>query len=109
MLVGASQNATGGISRRFKPTVQPLPARVDGWKRPAAKKPKQTNSKLIVICGDVHAPKQDKELEAKFESWLEHNKPDRGINLGDLAENAGTSRWKNLPGQPSEQECIDGG
>lgn len=108
-VVGASVNPYGKVSARLKPVGQVLPARVDGWKRPPLKKPKKQKSQLIVVCGDVHAPKQDNELEKKFESWLATNQPDRAINLGDLAENAGTSRWRNRPGQPSEQECVDGG
>lgn len=52
---------------------------------------------------------QNKVLEEKFESFLDEHKPDRLINLGDLAENAGTSRWRKRPGQPSEQSCVDGG
>lgn len=108
-LVGASQNATGGISRRYKPEKQLLPARLKGPQYPKPKPPKKGKPQLIVAGGDVHAPLQDAKLEQKFEAFLEDNEPDRFVLLGDLNEHAGTSRWKDRPGQPTEQECVDGG
>lgn len=108
-VVGASINASGGVSRRLKPSTRIVAARTEGWKRPKPKPPKKSAPQLIVAGGDVHAPLQNRVMEAKFESFLEDNQPQRFTMLGDLAENAGTSKWKDRPGQPTEQESIDEG
>lgn len=52
---------------------------------------------LIVACGDQQAPYHDKNLHELFLQWLQHNKPDVGVLLGDLPDWNSISRHRDDP------------
>jgi hypothetical protein len=69
---------------RVSPSSQIMAPRTDGWIAP----PKRPNfapnrSQLVVIVGDQQAPFHDKGLHECFLGWLDENRPDRGVSLGD--------------------------
>lgn len=71
---------------RIKPENQVLPARTDGWKAPFKASVPSDKVKLVVIVGDQQAPFQDPGLHTAFLSWLEFNRPHKGVSLGDSVD-----------------------
>lgn len=90
-----------------QPTI--LPVRSDGWKAP--KKAKQSGkSRFIVIVGDQQAPYQDPNLHRLFCSWLDENKPDEGVSLGDTYDFPDISRHPSDPENDAKvNECLQAG
>jgi transposase/predicted phosphodiesterase len=69
-----------------KPDAERIMApRTDGWVAPpkTRKLRSSVSPELIVVVGDQQAPFHDETLHALFCEWLEENKPDRGVSLGD--------------------------
>lgn len=95
--------------RRKRPFSLPQPARAEGYKPLKSKKP-ETDSSLVAILGDQHAPHHDPELHELVCAWLTDNKPGRGVLLGDLLDFPEISRHRHDPAwAASTQECIDSG
>jgi hypothetical protein len=87
------------------------PVRTEGkiFARPAGIKV-SGQPELVVICGDQQAPFHDRHLHELFCQWLESNKPDRGINLGDLMDFPDISRHPDDPTNVADaQECLQVG
>lgn len=89
------------------------PARIPGEYRRPIKLTITTGSKpirRIVFVGDQQAPYHDKHLHQLFLEWLEHNKPDEGVLIGDTVDFPDISRHKDNPEwHVSAQECVDSG
>jgi hypothetical protein len=69
-----------------KPDAERIMApRTDGWVAPPKTRKLRSSAspELIVVVGDQQAPFHDETLHALFCEWLEENKPDRGVSLGD--------------------------
>lgn len=67
-------------------------------------------SSLVVIVGDEQEPYSDPKLKALFVEWLDENKPEQGIHLGDLMDFPTISRHKDNPEwSASVQDCINAG
>jgi hypothetical protein len=93
--------------KRKHPELQILAARSDGWVAPKIKKPLSGRSQLWVVVGDQQCPFQDEELHEAFCSWLETNKPDHGISLGDLLDFPDISRHRLDPENTANvNECV---
>lgn len=62
----------------------------------------------VVFVGDQQAPYQDPHLHQLFCEWLEHNKPDEGVLIGDTVDFPDISRHPdNEVWHRSAQECLD--
>lgn len=97
-------------AKRKQPYVGLMPARSDGWTAPPKKiYTGYPDSKLIVICGDQHAPYHDEKLHELFCLWLEDLQPDRGVVLGDLGDFPDISRHMPDPdNHVKAQACLQG-
>jgi hypothetical protein len=99
--------------KRKHPELQILPARADGplFQVPSLI-PSQNNigPQLIVVTGDQQAPFHDEKLHYLFCGWLEKNKPDRGVALGDKIDLPNISKHKLDPENTAlVNECIQSG
>ncbi len=66
--------------------------------------------KLVVACGDQHAPFHDQNLHRLFLDWLSYNSPHEGIILGDLCDFPELSRHRHKPEWKADtQDCINSG
>lgn len=66
--------------------------------------------KLVIVCGDQHAPFHDTNLHKLFLDWLSFNSPHEGILLGDLCDFPELSRHRHKPEWKADtQDCIDSG
>ena len=69
-----------------------------------------TDRKLVVFTGDQQAPFFDPSLHEKFVQWLEENKPEEGILIGDTVDFPDISRHRLDPeNNATVQECINSG
>lgn len=98
-------------ARRKKPLAGVLPARSDGWRPPKTDRVKipnwKTQPRLVVIVGDVQAPFQNDHLHELFCRWLEDNRPDEGVLLGDTMDFPDISRYNPDPeNDAAVNECI---
>lgn len=67
------------------------------WKpppKPKRRKPTKDRPRKVVICGDHHCPHEDRTLHALFLEFLEDEKPDEGVILGDLMDFSSISRHR---------------
>lgn len=111
-LVGASINATGGVSRRYKPVAEPpvIPARTDGYKPPKLRKPKKRAEEVWGIFSDHHAPYHHKTLHSKALDWLADHEPQYGIINGDLFDFPDVSKYDDDDEfNATVQDCLDAG
>lgn len=96
--------------KRKHPEATLLPARSDGWIAPPKKKLVDGETQLIVVVGDQQAPFQDDNLHALFCEWLDENRPDRGVSLGDTIDLGDISRHRPDPDNfASLNECVQTG
>lgn len=96
--------------KRKRPELQILPARADGWRPRVEFADLDKPTELIVVAGDQQAPFQDDQLHGAFCAWLEENKPDRGVLLGDLMDLPDISRHRLDPENTATvNECIQAG
>lgn len=97
------------FSAKLKAPPLVRPVRSDGWKAP--KKAKLSKkSRFVVVVGDQQAPYQDPTLHKLFCSWLEENKPDEGVSLGDTYDFPDISRHPSDPdNEASVNECLQAG
>lgn len=85
-------------------------ARSDGWKAPPPKPVETTGTRLIVINGDHQAPFHDEKLHYLFCGFLEENKPNELISLGDKVDFPDISRHRLDPENTATvNECIQAG
>lgn len=64
--------------------------------------------KLVVFVGDQQAPHHDPRLHELFCSWLEENKPEFGILMGDTMDFPDISRHAQNPEwDRTAQDCIN--
>ena len=74
---------------------------------PKPKKRRGKGPRSIVICGDHHAPHDDRVLHKLFCEWLADEKPDEGVLLGDLMDFASISRHRPREGfAQAVNECL---
>lgn len=96
--------------RRKRPEATLLPARSDGWVAPPKKTLMAGETQLIVVVGDQQAPFQDDNLHGLFCEWLDENRPDRGVSLGDTIDLSDISRHRPDPDNyASLNECTQVG
>ncbi len=97
--------------RRKRPELTLRPVRSDGW-RPTAKVTKSVHNvpRLVVVCGDQQAPYHDPDLHRLFCQWLAANRPDEGVELGDLLDFPDISRHPKDPDNiASANDCLQAG
>src|SRR5208282_1610952 len=94
--------------RRKRPELQIVAARSDGWKAPTVHKPlTKGQARLIVVTGDEQCPFHDENLHYLFTGWLEENKPNEGVALGDKVDFPDISRHRLDPENTAKvNECI---
>lgn len=98
--------------KRITPVNIILPARVPGdYIRRAPiriKYNEDTAIRKIVFVGDQQAPKHDRRLHSLFLEWLEYNKPDEGVMMGDSGDFSMLSKYTDNPEwDETVQECLD--
>lgn len=95
--------------KRLTPLNMVFPARVDGYKPKKVKVKRDKKApRLVVLCGDQQAPYHDERLHGIFCNWLEDNKPDEGVLIGDTMDLPSISRHADEPEwAASTQECVD--
>lgn len=72
--------------------------------------PKHTGAELVVFVGDQHAPFQNQDLHRRFCHFLNHQKPERGVLMGDTVDYPNISRHADEPAwRAKTQECLDSG
>lgn len=99
--------------RKIVPVNLVFPARTPGdYRRPPklvvqhAEKP----VRRVVFVGDQQAPYHNTKLHELFLEWLQHNRPDEGVLMGDTVDLPDQSRHSENPEWHVEaQECIDSG
>lgn len=76
---------------------------------PKARPKKNTGQPRRVVCvGDHQAPYHDKELHALFLNWIDVNRPDEGIFIGDTIDLPKISRHPDDPvWAATTQECVN--
>ncbi len=87
-----------------------IPARTDGWSPPKPKPRKKESGQpdLVAILSDAHIPFHSRALHAKVLSFLEAEKPDRVILLGDYLDLDQVSRWTPEPNHTATiQDTLD--
>lgn len=94
--------------RRVKSIVWPEPAQIN-VDLPKPKPKKNTDEPRRVVCvGDHQAPYHDKKLHELFLQWLDVNRPDEGILIGDTIDLPKISRHPDDPEwAATTQECIN--
>lgn len=104
--------------QQLKVTLRP---RLDVLLKPAEPKPQAkvrpvklakagSKPRLVVFVGDEQAPYHDETLTGLFCRWLERNKPDEGVHVGDLMDLPTISRHRPNPvWSASVQECVQAG
>lgn len=97
--------------RRFEQLSLLQPAyEPDSYVAPTKSKPKGDKPRLVVFAGDQQAPYHDTDLHDKFCSWLDANKPDYGILMGDTVDFPDISRHAPNPEwDRTAQDCINSG
>jgi hypothetical protein len=96
--------------RRKQPEASLLPVRSDGWVAPPKKPMKLDEPQLIVVVGDQQAPFQDPHLHELFCGWLEENRPQRGVSLGDTVDLSDISKHRKDPDNLAlVNECLQSG
>jgi hypothetical protein len=101
-------------AKRLAP-VRIVAPRTDGWLRPAKayahhKDMDPKVHKRIVVVGDQQAPYHDENLHRLFLEWLEVNKPDQGVSLGDAYDFPDISRHPSDPeNDATVNECLQAG
>lgn len=118
LTVNEWDSPTGESLKQLKVTVRkkrpllikPAEMPVD-YKRPQLP-PEETSGGpiLAVMVGDQQAPRHDPNLHRIFCNWLEVNKPDRGVLIGDTVDFPDISRHPENPEWDCKvQECINAG
>lgn len=98
------------VQRKRPPELQIFAPRTDGWTRPAPVAPSSDERRFIVVVGDQQAPFHDKVLHNLFLAWLEENRPDEGISLGDSVDFPDISRHQLDPENTATvNECLQSG
>lgn len=94
--------------RRVKAVTWPEPAKIDG-NLPTPKRKKHKDKPQTFVCvGDHQAPYHDIKLHELFLQWLEVNKPDEGILIGDTIDLPKISRHPDEPEwAATTQECLN--
>lgn len=94
-----------------KRPVQIVAARSDGWVAPTKwRRGDPHDSYLVVVTGDQQAPYQDPDLHVRFCQWLQDNRPERGVLLGDIVDFPDISRHPNDPeNDAAVNECTQAG
>lgn len=98
--------------RKKRSELQVVAARSDGWKAPFVKPAirGRNTPRLIVVTGDQQAPFHDENLHYLFCAWLEDNKPDELVALGDKVDFPDISRHRLDPENTAVvNECIQAG
>lgn len=99
--------------KRIVPVAFVYPARIPGDYIRRPKLVVQHSEKpvrRIVFVGDQQAPYHDPKLHKLFCEWLEHNRPDEGVLIGDTVDFPDISRHPDNPEwHVSAQDCIDAG
>lgn len=98
--------------KRKAPLTLIIPARVPGdyiRRRPlAVRYDGDNNIRRIVFVGDQQAPKHDRRLHGLFCEWLEYNKPDEGVMMGDSGDFSQLSKYPDNPEwDEAVQVCLD--
>lgn len=101
-------------ARRRRPHEGIMPVRSDGWRpprKPAIRVARTGDDpSLVVVCGDSQAPFHDRRLHELFLEFLRDQKPVRGVDLGDLTDQPGTSRHKkDVLNDAHVNECTQEG
>jgi len=87
-----------------------MPARVDGPRFKTAKPRACKAGGRVLFLADPHAPYHDEGALHALAAWTDRTGPvDRVVILGDVLDLPGVSRHRSMPGEPSTQQCIDGG
>jgi excisionase family DNA binding protein len=96
--------------RRKRPMlIKPAEMPVD-YKRPERPKSRDASPELVVLVGDQQAPYHDPQLHDIFCNWLAHNKPSRGVLIGDTVDFPDISRHPENPEWDKKvQECVNAG
>lgn len=83
----------------------------DTYTAPKKVAPKpSTLPRLVVFAGDQQAPHHDAHLHDLFCSWLDENKPEFGILMGDTVDFPDISRHPQNPEwDTTAQDCINSG
>ena len=88
-----------------------VPARMPGnyiRELPKARSQYDDEVRTVVFVGDQQAPKHDKRLHDLFLEWMDYNRPDEGIMMGDAGDFSRLSKYADNPEWDEEvQECID--
>lgn len=100
--------------KRLTPLTLIFPARVPGdYIRPKPLKVQSTwkegeEIRKVVFVGDQQVPKHDRRLHQLFLEWLEYNKPDEGVMMGDAGDFSRLSKYTDNPEWDEDvQDCID--
>jgi len=76
--------------------------------KPKRRKLKENEARKVAIVSDHHCPLEDRQLHSCFLQWLEDEKPDEGVILGDLLDFSSISRHRRgkrkAPATPNE--CL---
>jgi hypothetical protein len=96
------------LKRRRSDLFPKLPTEVEGeYKRRKPNPPSKHDRRLVVMCGDQQAPFVDPVLHGRFCDWLEYNKPEAGVLIGDTVDFPDISRHRlNPENTASVQDCI---
>ncbi len=96
-----------------RPEVQIVAAsREPGWIPPRFARPAILREEPVmwVLTGDQQAPFHDPVLHGKFQAWLAHYRPQRGLLLGDTIDFPDVSRHRLDPENTATvNECIQSG
>lgn len=95
---------------RKKPLEFIFPAKTEGYRPPKpSKRPVSKGPVLWVFPGDQHCPYQSKPMHKAFQSFLNEEKPGRGVLMGDGLDFPNNSRHRDNPEwSATAQECLDG-
>ena len=104
------------VTLRVQPRIEAtiVPVRSDGWVAPKRVKRSglyQGEIQKVAVFGDPQAPYYDPDLLRCTQAWLEKNKPDVVVHLGDTVDLPGeVSRHRNNPyNDASLMECLQSG
>lgn len=94
--------------RRRKPQYIVQPAEID-INLPKPKVRQHFDIPRMVVCvGDQQAPFQDERLHELFLEFLDYNRPDEGVLIGDTGDFNKISRHPNEPDHDvTTQECVN--
>lgn len=88
-----------------------VPSRVELGKvfvHSVARDRQQDKPRLVVLAGDQQAPYHNEHLHSLFCAWLQANRPEQGVLLGDTIDLPVISRHPDEPDwAATTQECVD--